>query len=68
MISPVIRQVDLNCIYTTLTKFFITNYNSAPGAYQSIDLTNTPAYSFGTKSDLNKPNNNPGKKTKQAVI
>lgn len=32
----------------------------APGAYDSIDATHTPAFSFGIKSDLNKPNNNPG--------
>lgn len=35
-------------------------YNLAPGAYQSIEVANTPAYSFGIKSDLHKPNNNPG--------
>ena len=34
----------------------------APSAYQNtgVDTKSSPAYSFGIKSDLNRPNINPG--------
>lgn len=60
MISQVKPQVRNSTFVLIQHRFSTIKYNLAPGAYQSIEVTNSPAFSFGIKSDLNKPNSNPG--------